>query len=263
MQETEEWTGYDYLKKKRHLVTLRTQQYALLDCLQGEQLLKHINMGIYWKEDDIGLTDVYPFTDLSLMIEEVTADSFKPEFMQKCVKALKEADKIEREQKDKRAVDFRDLDNLRQMVLALPDLEEASLRGKDSDTILLRPLVQYLKYYIKKCQFSDDLTYVLRAKIARRSNKEIADELRDKFGLDYKENYISTIFTKRIIEEIAKQVELHFKMIEYITMGEAVFKRCTKCGRLLPRNSTYFNKRASTSDGFFSSCKDCKTRRKE
>ena len=265
IQEAEEWTGYDYLKKKRELVTLRTNQYALLDCLQGEQLMRHMNMGIYWKEDDIGLVNFYPFTDDSLIFEEITADSFKAEFMQKCVKALKEVDQVDSGlvAREKRTIDFRNVDNVRQLVLALPDLEEAALRGRESDTIILRPLVRYLKYYIKKCEFGEDLIYVLRAKIARMSNKEIAEHLKDKFGLEYKENYISTIFTKRIIEAIVEQVNLHFKMIEYITMGEAVFKRCSKCGRLLPRNSTYFNKKVSTSDGFFSSCKDCKTRRKE
>ena len=94
------------------------------------------------------------------------------------------------------------------------------------------------------------------------SNKDIAKAVEEKFNLSYKENYISTIFTRRIVEPIVEQVEKHYRLIEYITMGRTVFKKCSICGRLLPRNSTYFNKRTATSDGFFSYCKECKARRK-
>lgn len=253
------WEGYEYLKKKRQLVSLRTQQYALIDCIQGETLLKKGNSAMYWHEEEKGVAEFYPFMREEFMFDTITQECFTAEFMQKCVRALRELDAVDAKARAGRnTIDFRNEEVVRYLILSLPDLEEAVLRGTDSETIILRPLLKYLNYYIKKCNFPPDLLLVLRAKRARVSNKEIASLLKEKFGLDYKENYISTIFTKRIVDAIVEQVNLHYKMIEYITMGPNVFKRCSKCGRLLPRNSTYFNKRTSTSDGFFSSCKDCK-----
>jgi hypothetical protein len=113
------------------------------------------------------------------------------------------------------------------------------------------------------CELPPELKRILTLKMSKVNNREIAEILLQEYGLEYKENYISTIFTKRIIEEIVKQVELHYRLIEFITVGKSVFKRCSRCGKLYPRNTNYFNKRTSTCDGFFSNCKKCKTRRKD
>lgn len=259
------WEGYHYLKKKRALVQLRTQQYSLLDCLQGETLMRHFNSGSYWQEEEHGLREFYPFSSPEFLIDGAEEKHFTPQFHEKCVKALSFLDRLEENPKlrDPYSIDFREADSVRQMILMYPDLKEAATRMSDVQGVVLQNLIRYLSYYISQCNFDPELEVILRAKMHKVSNKDIVTHLKEEFNLDYKENYISTIFTKRIVEAIVEQVNLHYRLIEFITMGNTVFKKCTKCGKLLPRNATYFNRRTSTSDGFFSSCKKCKTRRKD
>ena len=258
------WEGYKYLKNKRYLVQLRTQQYSLLDCIQGETLMHHINNAMYWSEAEIGIRDFYPFSRKDLLIDGVQEEHFNQKFYDTCIAALQKIDKIDsgNAKKDPLSIDLRDIETVRQLILFYPDLEEAAQRFSEVEGDALRNLLNYLAYYIKQCNFDPELNLILTAKMHKYSNKDIVNLLEIKFGLSYKENYISTIFTKRIVEAIVEQVNLHYRLIEFITMGSSVFKRCTKCGKLLPRNTTYFNRRTSTSDGFFSSCKKCKTRRK-
>ena len=263
--QSQSWEGYLYLKKKRALVQMRTQQYSLLDCLQGETLLRHFNSGSYWQEEEHGLREFYPFSLPEFLIDGATPEHFTPQFHEKCVKALSFLDRLEENPKlrDPYSIDFREADSVRQMILMYPDLKEAATRMSDVQGAVLQNLIRYLSYYISQCNFDPELEVILRAKMHKVSNKDIVTRLKEEFNLDYKENYISTIFTKRIVEAIVEQVNLHYRLIEFITMGNTVFKKCTKCGKLLPRNATYFNRRTSTSDGFFSSCKKCKTRRKD
>jgi hypothetical protein len=213
----------------------------------------------FWREEERGIQEVYPFSDPKLIITAVSPSHFQGQFYELCTKALRELDEVDNHVKPHahNSVDFRSAEDVRQMVLAYMDLVDAAERSSYAD-VMIRNLVAYLNYYIDQCQFSEELQTILRMKIARASNKEIAETLKRNFNLSYKENYISTIFTKRIIEEIVEQVNTHYHLLEYITMGPNVFKRCAKCGKLLPRNSTYFNKRTSTSDGFFTVCKKCR-----
>ena len=260
-----EWEGYEYLKKKRALVQLRTQQYSLLDCLQGETLMRHMNSATYWSEEQRGIQEFYPFSKVEFLIDGAEEKHFSKEFYEECVRALQEIDQVDEhpELRDPCSIDFRNAESVRQMILMYPDLKEAAARMSDVEGATLQNLIRYLSYYIGQCNFDPELEAILRSKMLKVSNKDIVTQLKQEFNLDYKENYISTIFTKRIVEAIVEQVNLHYRLIEFITMGSSVFKRCSKCGKLLPRNTTYYNRRTSTSDGFFSSCKKCKTRRKD
>lgn len=262
--EADKWDGYFYLKKKRSLVQLRTQQYSLLDCTSQEPMQKHMNTGRYYLEETAGINEFFPFMSERLLIQDITEDFFKQDFQQLCVKSLRHSDKALNAQylQSNKAIDLRDPNTIRHLLFFRADIKNHLEDNHVSDREINELLLKYIQYYINKCNFSDDLNYILECKVKKMTNKEIADSLKDKFGIIYKDNYISTIFTKRIVEAIVEQVNLHYKMIEYITMGKNVFKKCSVCGKLLPRNSTYFNKRTSTSDGFFSYCKDCKTRKK-
>ena len=259
----DKWEGYHYLKKKRSLVSLRTQQYVYLDAIQGDTLYRKANPATYWREEDKGLSTFYPFADPAFLLNGVTKENFTPEFQLKCVKALQVVDAIEEgaASREYGSIDLRDPNTVRNLILLIGDLEESMLRMSETEGQVLRNLLLYLKYYIDLCDFNPEVKAVLQLKMQKRSNKEIVEYLEKNFNLSYKENYISTIFTKRIVDSIIEQVNLHYRLLEFITIGPAVFKQCSKCHRLLPRNANYFNRRTSTSDGFFSSCKQCKTRR--
>lgn len=251
-----EWPAYKFLKKKRGLVSLRSQQYDLIDSLQSPLLQRH-GAAAYCGEPIKGITAFYPFMDERLLFKDVEERMFDKEFVKLCIRELRYSD-----EEPSNSIDLRNPEVIRTLLLMEEELAKFVEEGTLTDTEICAALLHYLIYYVEKCNFSEELRFIMTQKMKRMSNKEIAQRVKEKFNLDYKENYISTIFTKRIVEAIVEQVNLHYKMVEYITMGRTVFKECKICGRLLPRNSTYFNKRTSTSDGFFSYCKECKKRRK-
>jgi hypothetical protein len=254
--------AYDYLKAKRRLVTLRTQQYDLLDGVGRAPLQTHPNMAVYWQDADLGIDAIMPLMEPMLLIDAVDEKCFEEKFQYFAVGALRTSDAIAAGSAGKAVVDLRDPEVVRQALYLLEDIDDGLEDKKVQDREISWILVKYLLYYIEQCEFSDDLKVVLEMKKNKAPNKEIVEKLKADFGLSYQENYISTIFRKRILEPIAEQAQRHYRLIEFITMGPSVFKRCSKCGKLLPRNDTYFNKRSSTSDGFVSYCKKCKTQRK-
>ena len=254
-QNVHNMNGYTHLKKKRELVILRTEQYLLLDAIQPNFLQKHMNTGFYWEEDCKGIDEFFPFMEEKLLLKEITEECFKKDFQNICLKELMYSDC-----KKNNKIDLRDTRVVREILLNKQDLEKCTLSISDRE--ITERLLKFLKYYVDKCEFSEELLLIMNLKSLGISNKEIAQEVKKKFNIEYQENYISTIFTKRIVAAIAEQAELHYKIVEYITMGKNVFKRCSICKQLLPRNGEYFNKRSSTSDGFFSYCKKCKKQRK-
>lgn len=254
------WDGYKYLKKKRNLVSLRTQQYNLLDSIQGEGIQKHGNVGMYWVENDNGIEAFLPFQNPKLIFEEINDKMFTRQYMDICINALKFSDN---HKKSYNIIDLRDGNTIRQLLIMQEKLEDSCYSADIKNREIIVNLLKYLNYYIEKCHFSDDLIDILYMKSHGSPNKKIAEMLKEKYNLTYKENYISTIYSKRIIDAIVKQVEEHYKMIEYIISGKEVFKRCSCCGKLLPRNATYFNKRTSANDGFFNTCKSCKKKERE
>lgn len=273
-QEAEQWDGKTYLKERRRLVDLRTQQYALLDVIKDDPIQQHINPGHYYGTPDYGIGEIYPFIDERLLISEVTERCFSREFQDICINALKRCDAYDQsnakstDQSDytysaakannNHDIDLRDMDILRPLLLSMPQLKGVFESAEITQRELFFKIKSFLDYYIKKCDFSEELLFIFKNKINGASNKQIADGLREHFNLSYQENYISTIFTKRILASLKEQIDLHYKLIEYCTIGKTIFKRCSVCGKLLPRNNVYFNKRTSTSDGFFSYCKKCK-----
>jgi len=252
------WDGYTALKQKRQLVALRTEQYTLLDALQGESLQKHGNIGLYWNDNDNGLIGFKPFMAEELLFENFEDSFFNRPFQDLCIKELQNADAGV----GIREIDLRDPKTVREVLFMRNDFIDSLSDLPYQEYEIVNKLIKYIDYYIHKCNFSDDLKYILYAKISGVSNRSISEHLKENYGLDYKENYISTIFTKRIVNAIIKEVEKHYKNVEYILMGKNVFKRCSCCGKLLPRNTEYFNKRVTSNDGFFNYCKDCKVLKK-
>lgn len=260
----EDWDARKFNKKKRQLVSLRTEQYPLLDFIQGEPIQMRTNPGHYYYQPDYGILGLFPFMERKLMFEEIKEEYFEPEFNAYLVKELRKLDAIENDPKFNRSqyIDFRNPDIVRQLLLNYHQIKSDAVDTDIETNEMITLMLDYLDYYIRECHFSDELMLILEMKMKGETNKKIIDALMLKHSIKYQENYISTIFTKRIIGIIAEQAQKHYKMIEYILMGKNVFKRCSVCKKLLPRNTDYFNKRTSTSDGFFSYCKECKRDRK-
>lgn len=250
--EASNWDATICLRNKRNLVELRKEQYNLLDNLAGEMLQCHVNKGMYWDDIQGQIEDFLPFSAAYLRIDEVREEHFNAGFQQKCVTALKHSDEV------RTKVDLREPDTIRGLLNDYKGYLDFIRGASPEEGEIIKEMILWLIYYIKRCGFSEELTLILRSKIRHCSNKEIAESLKENYGIIYQENYISTIYSNRIIKAIAEEAQLHYRLIEFITMGKTVFKKCSKCGKLLPRNTDYFNKRSSTSDGFYGYCKDCK-----
>ena len=253
------WTPYEHLKKKRHLVQLRTEQYGLLEGIgQNTQIKKHPNPRLWWSDQNSLAISFFPFMDKRLLINKIEDSHFDKFFQALCTYNLKQADQLEKD-KNFHFLKLTDPQTIRVLLLGSEDLRAnlpiMSIENKE----IVETLLAYLDYYIEKSEFAPFLSFILKAKIKKMSNMEILKILQKDYGMEYKNaNYISTIFTRRIIKVIADQAQRHYNLIEYITMGKNVFKKCSVCGLWLPRNTEYFTKRNGTSDGFFSSCKKCK-----
>ena len=248
------WDAYTFLRHKRLLVSLRKEQYILLDGTKGETIQSGGNLSYYWKEEE-GLSDFLPFCNEVFLFDSIQEEYFNPEFQAKVVEALKCMDSYDANSEI--MIDFRSPKTVREMIAYREELIESIPTRGIADREPLISLVRYFDYYLKKADLAPELNLIMQRKIEKVRNKEIREEVKEKFGLEYQENYISTIYTKRVINAINKQAEAHVRLMEYITMGRGAFKNCQECGELLPRNSEFYYKRSSSSDGFTSKCKQC------
>lgn len=259
-EEANDWDSTLFLFHKRRLVQLRRDQYVLLDALKGETIRKR-STPFYWSTKK-GVV-IYPFADPDLIIRDVDDECFETRLQEKIVEGLKRMDRFDEKEEFEAAIDFREPTVIREILKQWEDLEGYAAEEGIEDRELFQTLILYFEYYLERADFSEDLIYILNEKRRGARNKEVKQGLKERFNLDYGENYISTIYTKRVIQAIINEVEQHVKEMEYLLMGRTVFKTCPECFKRLPRNNYYFNKKSGTSDGFYLYCKKCSAKRKK
>jgi len=93
-------------------------------------------------------------------------------------------------------------------------------------------------------------------KIDQVPNLDISLYINKKYGTTYNDNYISTIFRKKILSTIAEAASYHKMIMENIFYPEN-FKRCKDCGRMLLRSPEFFMRQHKAPDGFSPRCKGC------
>ena len=108
----------------------------------------------------------------------------------------------------------------------------------------------------------ENLCNSFQMKIHGASNTKIASTLNQKYGTSYNDNYISTIYRKKIIPTIADSARLHRLIMENIFYPEN-FKKCKDCGRLFLRDPEFFVKQHKAPDGYAPRCKSCSKKKRE
>ena len=78
---------------------------------------------------------------------------------------------------------------------------------------------------IARCQFTDCIWDILEKKVNGERNDVVGAYVREKYGVNYNDNYISTLFTKSISKRIAKSAIIIARRMKGIT-GK---KKCPKC----------------------------------
>lgn len=108
--------------------------------------------------------------------------------------------------------------------------------------------------YCTLCGFSPLREYILLRRIDGAPYLKIAEEMREKFDVDYTENHLGVILSKEIPRAIARKA-LELRLDNETPPSER--KICAKCRRAYPRHPVFFVSNASRADGFSTTCKFC------
>ena len=166
---------------------------------------------------------------------------------------LKKRHQEEVKQKE-RYFDFRELEHVYHLFNAIYDLEDYSERATFYANT--SKLLDTMNYYLREAKLSDIHRDILQMKVNKQRNQDIAYDINHKYGKTYTANYISTIFRHKIIPKVNEAAIYHEKIVENLPFREE-FKVCSKCGRMLLKDTKYFGRKSRSKDGYCAKCKDC------
>ena len=99
---------------------------------------------------------------------------------------------------------------------------------------------------------------LLIMKIDGKSNDEISFEIEQTYGKKYTNEYLSSLWRKKIPKLIAEMAEKEYLDWYYTVKEKGQWKRCSRCGQIKLAHNFYFSKNKSSKDGFYSICKCCR-----
>lgn len=267
-EETRHWNQHIYLKKRHLLVEMRRQQFSLRDLytthierhtpnLDGYNVhsvavdfdaeIKVFPFGVQSKTNDLSNLLFRPFDDL-------VPDNFTDKQLGKMVRLLWKKRHQEEVKQKERYFDFRELEHVYHLFNAIYDLEDYSERATFYANT--SKLLDTMNYYLREAKLSDIHRDILQMKVNKQRNQDIAYDINHKYGKTYTANYISTIFRHKIIPKVNEAAIYHEKIVENLPFREE-FKVCSKCGRMLLKDTKYFGRKSRSKDGYCAKCKDC------
>lgn len=95
-------------------------------------------------------------------------------------------------------------------------------------------------------------------KIDGKTNEEIQQLIKDKYGTTHSIEYISSLWRRKIPKLIADKAEKKFVYWWYTEKIYGKWKRCSRCGQIKPAHNLFFSKNNTSKDGWYSICKDCR-----
>lgn len=237
-----------------HLITLRKQQYYLMDSVYPTILGQKNKAEYHPYPTEYQMN--YPILPRGTMLEK-DDKFFKFPRLSRGLDLEKPhiytEDEVEQMKSEgKPFFDFRNTDHLYQLIQHYAEIQAFVEFMPDSP---LHNLLWTLDFYIEKANLSEQQALIIRDKKQRCPNKEIAKHLMDELGIYHQENYISTIWNKTIIL-IAEAVELNYDEFLCKDYNKA-WKTCSRCKMELLRDPRNFVKKAKASDGLTGRCKKC------
>ena len=158
----------------------------------------------------------------------------------------------------RKGIDFENPTHIYHLIEAYESLYERSL---DNPYIGAKYLIETLDWYIDQVPFAQNRLDIINLKKRHCPNTQIKKYLNEKYGFNYSENYISTIYTKEICKKIAAQVSLHREKWER-RFEPGIWKKCSCCGEWKLKDAREFVRRKNSEDGFTSRCKICDRKKK-
>lgn len=104
---------------------------------------------------------------------------------------------------------------------------------------------------------------IVELKVDGISNAVIQQTLQEEFGLSYSNEYISSLWRKKIPSLIASAAEDEYLDWYFLNVEKGIYKKCNRCGKTKLAIGKYFSKNSSSPDGWYSICKECRSRKKK
>lgn len=82
------------------------------------------------------------------------------------------------------------------------------------------------------------------------------------FNVDYSPEFISIVWCKKIPKFIISLEEDKYLKYYYLNIEKGKYKKCNRCGQIKLAHNKYFSKNKTSSDGFYSICKECRNKKK-
>lgn len=263
-----EWTQYHYLKQRHHLVELRREQYAIRDSYTAPITMHSHPTALEYEWSDSHIGHEVEVLPLGLRDDSLTASliflSWSSLIPSNFVEEELRAVSLLYWRKQSYApgdnqlwFDFRDEEHVFHLFDLFFDLDKAAdaIADEDMDS-QLRPLLNTLVFYTERADLDELQREVLDMKMRKVRNADVARTINKKYGKNYTDNYISTIFRQRIIPKVAAAAKYHERLVGSLPFEEE-FKKCSTCGRVLLRDACNFTRKARSKDGLTARCKEC------
>ena len=104
---------------------------------------------------------------------------------------------------------------------------------------------------------------IVELKVDKVQNAAIQQTLQTEFGLSYSNEYISSLWRKKIPSLIASAAEDEFLSWYFLNVKPGKYKKCTRCGKTKLAIGKYFSKNSGSLDGWYSICKECRNKKKK
>lgn len=101
---------------------------------------------------------------------------------------------------------------------------------------------------------------IVEQKWSSMSNNDIVQELYAEFGKHYTPEQVSSLYCNKIPELIASKATDNFIDYWYTHEEKGTYKTCSCCGRVLVAHPRFFNRNSTSKDGFYSQCKECRSK---
>lgn len=265
MQKAASLTQRQYLKMRHRLVELRTEQYTYRDCISST-ILPHSEVQTISTEETfrfdedikvlpLGLNDNSPWAK---KIFNISPDPFS--FTEADLKKV--SNLIWNSKNSKMTLNFEDPTHLLALYRSYKELKFEAEQDPNQIYSSTAAVFRTLQFYENSARLNDLQREILHLKINQVQNLSIAQYINKKYGTTYNDNYISTIFRRKILPTIAEAATYHKMVIDNIFYPEN-FKRCKDCGQLFLRAPEFFMRQHKAPDGFSPRCKRCQKIKRE
>ena len=254
----ENYTSTDLYKLKHHLIDMRKQQYVLKEAYGGTEHLfnpnvtKSAQLGGA-KPDPIDWGNVW-FYPLGLMGMPRDNRWAEPQQYDNVITPWDRAQQLDCPLLEgKQVVNFCDEHHIYLLAKAYQDLGVAADLEADG---FCKAILDTLEFYVGKAKLSPARQDIWTMKCGQASNDTIRKKVNSEYGTSYNENYISTLFKQNICADIAAAARLH---ADYFVnrADQSVWKTCSRCGKKKLRDTREYMRKAKSSDGLASRCKEC------